>query len=61
MTAEELSARFDISISAARHRLPEIERLLRIRDGVKRTLPKGVREFLQEAQLRGFSSNAIKD
>ena len=53
MTPEELAERFDISISAARIRLDEIERMRRRKDGIKRPLPPGVIEFLRAARKRG--------
>jgi hypothetical protein len=53
MTPEQLSERFDISISAARIRLQEIERMKRRKHGAKRPLPASVLEYLREAKRKG--------
>jgi len=59
MTAEELSERFDISISAARIRLVEIERIKRRGAGTKRELPVGVLNYLRDAQRRGDKVKSV--
>jgi hypothetical protein len=61
MTAEELATRFDISVSAARIRLEEIERIARRKHGAKRPLPPVVLSFLRDAQRRGFSVTSLDD
>jgi hypothetical protein len=50
MTHEELAERFDISVTAAQIRLQEIERMQRQKTGTKRPLPRGVVEYLRNAQ-----------
>jgi hypothetical protein len=59
MTPEELADRFDLSLSAARIRLQEIERMQRRRAGTKRPLPRGVLEYLKEAQKKGLRVSSI--
>jgi hypothetical protein len=59
MTAEELAEKFDLSISAARIRLVEIERIQRRRSGLKREIPSKVRDYLEVAKLRGFAVTSL--
>ncbi|MBX9778687.1 MAG: hypothetical protein K2Y71_30310 [Xanthobacteraceae bacterium] len=59
MSPEELAKRFDISISAARLRFQELERMKRRKDGIKRPLPAGVVEFLKSAQQRGLRVTSL--
>lgn len=60
MTAEELAERFDLSISAARIRLKEIERIRRRKTGEKRPLPSGVLKYLEESRKKGFEVTSLK-
>jgi Zn-dependent peptidase ImmA (M78 family) len=59
MTAEELAERFDISISAAKIRLQELERLKRRKDGTKKPLPASVEEYLRGAQKKGLRITSL--
>lgn len=59
MTPEEISERFDISISAARVRAAEIARLGRRQSGRLRPLPAGVAEFLRTQKEKGFHVTSI--
>jgi hypothetical protein len=59
MTPEEISERFDISIPAAKIRMEELERMKRRRLGIKRPLPHGVREFLEDAKRRGYTVKSL--
>jgi hypothetical protein len=55
MTPKQLSERFDISIAAAELRLQEIERMKRRKQGTRRPLPPGVREYLLKAKQSGHT------
>jgi hypothetical protein len=59
MTAEELSDRFDISLTAARIRLQELERAKRKRLGIRRPLPSSVVEYLQDAKKKGYRITSL--
>lgn len=61
VSAEELAERFDISISAARIRLEEIQRMERRKNGTKRPLPAGVLAFLKDAKRRGLRITSPDD
>jgi hypothetical protein len=61
MTPEEIAERFDISISAAKIRAPELERIRRISKGIKRPLPKSIIEFLQDAKKKGHRVTSLDD
>jgi len=61
MTAEELAERFDISISAAKIRLQELERMERRKTGRKRQLPQSVVEFLREAEKKGIALHVLRN
>jgi len=59
MTAEELADRFDISVTAARIRLQELERAERKRLGISRPLPSSVVKFLKDAKKKGYKVTSI--
>lgn len=59
MTHEELAERFDISVTAAQIRLQEIERMQRQKTGTKRPLPRGVVEYLRNAQRKGLRITSL--
>jgi hypothetical protein len=61
MTPEEIAERFDISISAAKIRAPELEKIRRIAQGIKRPLPASIIEFLQEAKRKGHRVTSLDD
>jgi hypothetical protein len=61
MSPEELAERFDISVSAARIRLEEIQRMRRRKNGTKRPLPAGVLAFLKAAKRRGLRVTSLDD
>jgi len=61
MTPEELAERFDISISAARIRLEELEKMNRRRLGTKRELPQGILDFLRDAKKSGHTITSIDE
>jgi Zn-dependent peptidase ImmA (M78 family) len=52
MTAEQLATRFQISISAARIRLPVLERMYRRKHQISRPLPQAVVDFLKNHKGR---------
>lgn len=59
MTAEDLAARFDISLSAARIRLVDLERMKRRSRKALRPLPEFVKEYLEEGRARGARVKSI--
>lgn len=59
ISPEELAERFDISISAARIRCKELERLRRQENGDLRPLPSFALEFLMEAKGRGHKIDSL--
>jgi hypothetical protein len=61
MTPEEIAERFDISISAAKIRAPELEKIRRIAQGIKRPLPPSIIEFLLEAKRKGHRVTSLDD
>jgi hypothetical protein len=61
MTPEEIAEHFDISLSAAKIRAPELERLRRLAQGIKRPLPASIVEFLQEAKRKGHRITSLDD
>jgi hypothetical protein len=61
VSPEELAERFDISITAARIRLEEIQRMGRRKNGTKRPLPAGVLAFLKDAKKRGLPITSLDD
>jgi hypothetical protein len=60
MTPEEISERFDISISSAKIRVAEIARLSRRQNGKLRQLPSGVAAFLRNQKEKGFRVTSVE-
>jgi hypothetical protein len=60
MTPEEISERFDISMSAARVRAAEIARLGRRQSGKLRPLPAGGADFLRSQKEKGFHVTSVE-
>jgi len=60
LTPEQISARFDISLTAATVRAKELARMHRRATGQLRELPKGVAEFLKEQKRKGFHVTSVK-
>jgi len=52
-SAEDIANRFQISLSAAQIRLPELQRQYRIANGIRRELPDSVREYLEANKNAG--------
>jgi hypothetical protein len=61
VTAEQLAERFDISISAARIRIEEIEQIRRRKKGLKRPLPLSVLNFLKDAEKKGLRITSLEN
>jgi Zn-dependent peptidase ImmA (M78 family) len=61
MSAEELASRFNLSLTAAKIRKEELERLFRREHNIKRPLPQGVFHFLKDAKSKGFDVKSIGD
>ncbi len=60
-TASEISERFQVSLKAATIRLEELGRMHRRKHGIRRPLPKEVRDFLLEAKRRGRNVRILDD
>lgn len=60
-TAEELASRFNVSLTAARIRKDELERLYRREHQIKRPLPQGVLNYLRDAKKKGFDVKSIEN
>jgi len=54
-TAEEISERFRLSLTAAILRKEEIDRIRRRRRGELRPLPESIKEFLRDARAQGIA------
>lgn len=59
LTPEEIAARFDISLPAAKVRAKELARLHRRTTGEMRMLPNIVVDFLKDQQRKGFRVTRI--
>ena len=60
LTPEEIAARFDISLSAAKVRAKELDRLERRATGKLRPLPTSIADFLRDQKRKGFNVTSIK-
>jgi hypothetical protein len=60
LTPEEIAERFDISLSAAKVRAKEFDRLERRATGKLRPLPASVFDFLRDQKRKGFNVTSIE-
>jgi hypothetical protein len=61
MTASEISTRFGLGREAGEKRLKEFERIYRQRNGLPRSLPPGIIDFLQAQKRKGYPITSIPD
>jgi hypothetical protein len=61
VTPEELADRFDISLSSAKIRVQELDRIRRRKMGIKRPLPASVKAFLEDAKRAGYRVTSLDD
>lgn len=60
MTSNEVAKLFGISLPAATRRVQELGRIYRKLRGIQRPLPKGVVDFLAEAQRKGHKITSLE-
>jgi Zn-dependent peptidase ImmA (M78 family) len=58
-TVNDLRRRFNLSHEAAKRRLEEFERIYRRRNGIRRPLPPGVVDFLEEQRRKGYKVTSL--
>jgi hypothetical protein len=59
MSADSIVERFRLSRVAAERRLKEFERMYRRKNGIRRPLPAGIVDFLQEQRRKGYKVTSV--
>jgi hypothetical protein len=59
LTPEQIADRFDISLSAARIRAEELDRMASRALGKKRPLPASIADFLRDQKRKGFNVTSV--